>query len=76
MRSCEGRTAYTGASGDVHVLPDAFTIEDVVALGLDSVFGYVVAETTDGRLDDFTGERSVRPTLEDQVGLSRVSIKR
>ena len=54
------------------VLLDAFTVEDVVTLGLNCILGYVVAEPADGSFYHVGGEVRVRLTLQDKIGMVRL----
>lgn len=59
------RAVRVAPRGRFAVLFYAFAVEDVVALGLDCVLGYVVAEPTDGCFHHVSGEMWVGLALED-----------
>ena len=66
------RAVRVSSSGRFAVLLDAFTVEDVVTLGLNCVLSYVVAEAADGRFYHVGGKVRVRLALQDQIGMARL----
>ena len=69
MVSKKATFAYRLLESRIQVLLDAFTIEDVSALSLDCVFGYIIAEPTDCSLSHILGKECpcIRLATEDEI---------